>query len=68
MQLLDRQRRRFNSLYSPQRLMTSATVFSKNFDCMPVAPTEPISSLSTKMQQAVRAVSSSKASMACKEV
>ena len=32
---------------------TSATVFSKNKDCIPVAPTEPISSLSTRIQHAV---------------
>ena len=36
--------------------INSASVFSKNLDCMPVAPTLPISSLSTSRQHAVRAV------------
>ena len=33
--------------------MTSATVFSKKRDCMPLAPTLPISSLSTSRQTLV---------------
>ena len=41
------------SLYSPVKLRSSATVFSKNLDCIPVAPTLPISSLSTKRQHDV---------------
>ena len=37
---------------------TSATVFSKKREVIPVAPTLPISSLSTRMQQPVRSVTS----------
>ena len=48
----------FSSLYSPASSITSATIFSKNLDCIPVAPTLPISSLSTRMQQAVLSTSS----------
>ena len=36
----------------------SATVFSKNKECAPVAPTEPISSLSTKIAQLVYSLTS----------
>ena len=56
MQERARHLRTFSSLYSPVRFITSATAFSKNLDCIPVAPTLPTSSLSTRMQQAVRAV------------
>ena len=40
---------------SGRRATTSATAFSKKWLPIPVAPTEPISSLSTQMQQLVRA-------------
>ena len=40
-------RRRASGLSSPASVMISATVFSKKRLVMPVAPTEPISSLST---------------------
>ena len=33
--------------------MSSATTFSKNLECIPVAPTLPISSLSTKRQHEI---------------
>ena len=40
---------------SPSVIATSsATTFSKNLECIPVAPTLPISSLSTRMQHPVR--------------
>ena len=43
---------------SPASSMTSAMVFSKNCEAMPVAPTLPISSLSTSTHTAVRSGSS----------
>ena len=48
-------RRSARSEYWPARFRTSASAFSKKCDCMPVAPTEPISSLSTSRQTLVRA-------------
>ena len=56
MQLRERHLLRFSSLYSPFRFISSATAFSKNLDCIPVAPTEPISSLSTRIQHSVLSV------------
>ena len=38
---------------APAHSISSATVFSKKRDCIPVAPTLPISSLSTSRQQLV---------------
>ena len=43
-------------------------VFSKNIDSAPVAPTEPISSLSTSRQHAVYSTSPSTSKMALKDV
>ena len=57
-------RRNGSSPASPASAMTSAIVFSKNCDAMPVAPTEPISSLSTSTVIAVRSGTSS-ASASC---
>ena len=37
-----------SSEYVPAAFITSATVFSKKRDCIPLAPTLPISSLSTR--------------------
>jgi len=62
-----RARRSFNSEKPSSFSQSSATAFSKNRECIPVAPTLPISSLSTRMQQAVRAVSSV-SSMAARDV
>ena len=53
---------------SPASSMISAMVFSKKFDAMPVAPTLPISSLSTSTQTAVFAKSAGASSCAMSEV
>ena len=62
-----RHRRRARSEYCPHTESTSATVFSKTRERMPVAPTLPISSLSTSRQQVVYSVFST-SSIATKEV
>ena len=51
----------------PMAFMISATVFSKKCDCIPVAPTLPISSLSVSRQQVVFSGSSA-SSMATRDV
>ena len=60
-------RRTLTELGLPISVRTSATEFSKNRDCIPVAPTEPISSLSTSRQQVVR-LTLSTSSIATKDV
>ena len=60
-------RRTLTELGLPISVRTSATEFSKNRDCIPVAPTEPISSLSTSKQQVVRFTLST-SSIATKDV
>ena len=50
-----RARARARGPLSPASSMISATVFSKKREVMPVAPTLPISSLSTRMHTLVRA-------------
>ena len=62
-------RRRGNGPPSPASSMISATAFSKNCDAMPVAPTLPISSLSTSTHTAVLSgTSSPSASCAASDV
>ena len=46
-------RRNFTSEYPSTTSISSTTAFSKNLDVIPVAPTLPISSLSTRIQHAV---------------
>ena len=54
---------------SPASSMISATVFSKNCDAMPVAPTLPISSLSTSTHMPVfSSAASANASCAASDV
>ena len=66
-QELARQRRLESGLYPPRACSSSATIFSKKRDCIPLAPTLPISSLSTSRQQEVRSTLST-SSIAAKEV
>lgn len=56
-----------NSLNSPIASISSATEFSKKRDCIPVAPTLPISSLSVSRQQVVFSTSST-SSIAARDV
>ena len=60
-------RRTLTEFGLPMSVKISATAFSKKRDCMPVAPTEPISSLSTSKQQVVRFTLST-SSIATKDV
>ena len=57
-------RRRLMSPPSPASSRSTATTFSKNWEAMPVAPTLPISSLSTSTVMAVRTGVSSRSSWA----
>ena len=61
-------RRSSNGPPSPTSSIISAIVFSKNWDAMPVAPTLPISSLSTSTHTAVFSGASSSASCAASAV
>ena len=60
-------RRTLTEFGLPISVRISATAFSKKRDCIPVAPTEPISSLSTSKQQVVRFTLST-SSIATKDV
>ena len=67
MRLRSKLRRTANGDLLPAMANNSATTFSNQRDCMPVAPTEPISSLSTNKVQVVRFTLST-SSIAAKEV